>query len=86
MAAARSNRRSLQRREGQLAVLGEPLPVFIVVCPNTLVSKLVFDYIAGRKVVQPDDSVRLRPRKHGLFSNVDDERGAWLDKPNTIIV
>ena len=38
---------------GQLAALGEPPPVMIVVCPNTLVSKLVFDWIAGREVELP---------------------------------
>ena len=32
--------------------LGEPPPVFIVVCPNTIVSKLVFDWIAGEQVVE----------------------------------
>ena len=31
----------------ELAELGEPPPVMIVVCPNTAVSKLVFDWVAG---------------------------------------
>ena len=33
--------------EARLEALGEPPPVLIVVCPNTIVSKLVFDWIAG---------------------------------------
>ena len=38
--------------ETELAQLGEPPPVFIVVCPNTVVSKLVYDWIAGEQVVE----------------------------------
>ena len=33
--------------ERSLRRYGEPPPVFIVVCPNTVVSKLVYDWIAG---------------------------------------
>ena len=51
--------RPLARRE--LAPLGEPPPVIIVVCPNTVVSKLVFDWIAGREVELADGTTRLAP-------------------------
>ncbi len=59
-------------------------PVFIVVCNNTNVSKLVFDYIAGwEKPVGEDQSV-LVPGKLALFSNVNGEQ--WTLRPNTILV
>ncbi|MEK7310729.1 MAG: restriction endonuclease subunit R, partial [Chloroflexota bacterium] len=59
-------------------------PVFIVVCNNTNVSKLVFDYIAGwEKPIAEDQSV-LAPGKLALFSNVEGDR--WTLRPNTILV
>jgi len=59
-------------------------PVFIVVCNNTNVSKLVFDFIAGWEKALPSDSAVLVPGKLGLFSNVAD--GRWSARPNTILV
>jgi len=59
-------------------------PVFIVVCNNTSVSKLVFDYIAGWEKPRPDGSVVLVPGKLTLFSNVNKDR--WIPRPNTILV
>ena len=59
-------------------------PVFIVVCNNTNVSKLVFDYIAGW---EKDLAGRPNGRRAGpaaLFSNVED--GDWPARPNTILV
>ncbi|MFH1490806.1 MAG: DEAD/DEAH box helicase family protein [Pseudomonadota bacterium] len=59
-------------------------PVFIVVCNNTNVSKMVFDYIAGwEKPVKKGASV-LVPGKLPIFSNVLD--GSWLKRPNTILI
>ena len=59
-------------------------PVFIVVCNNTNVSKLVFDFIAGwekqigeRKIAQAGQLP--------IFRN-DDGNGAWLHRPNTVLV
>ena len=43
----RSYEKNHTRYEEQLASQGEPPPVLIVVCPNTVVSKLMFDWIAG---------------------------------------
>jgi type III restriction enzyme len=65
-------------------------PVFIVVCSNTNVSKLVFDYVAGwEKALTPALSQREReivlvPGKLALFSNVDG--GQWTARPNSILV
>ena len=67
-------------------------PVFIVVCNNTNVSKLVFDWIAGwEQEVGEGDERRtvVAPGNLALFSNV--ERGPsgenrWTDRPNTILI
>lgn len=68
----------------ELEHLGETPPVFIVVCPNTIVSKLVFDWIAGQQVELPDGTEALRPGNLSLLSNVVD--GEWIDRAPTIIV
>ncbi len=62
-------------------------PVFIVVCNNTNVSKLVFDWVAGWEQTigeGPDARLAVAPGKLKLFSNV--EYGRWTDRPNTILV
>ena len=87
--ALRSLYRSYERRfeqwEKELADLGEPPPVMIVVCPNTIVSKLVYDWIAGQDVELPDGSEATRTGALPLLSNVTDDK-KWLDRPPTIIV
>jgi type III restriction enzyme len=72
------------RYEEILAGLGEPPPVLIVVCPNTVVSKLMFDWIAGREAEQPDGTTRLVPGNLPLLSNVED--GMWTPRQRTILV
>lgn len=59
-------------------------PVFIVVCNNTSVSKLVFDWIAGWEKTLPDGSTAIVPGALPIFSNVED--GRWTTRPNTILV
>ena len=39
--------------QAELRPHGEPPPVFIVVCPNTTVSRLVYEWIAGRETGDP---------------------------------
>jgi type III restriction enzyme len=58
-------------------------PVFIVVCQNTNISKLVFDWIAGWKTSE-DDSTPPASGKLKIFSNVED--GSWIDRPNTLLI
>jgi type III restriction enzyme len=71
--------------EDQGAVLGgRTPPVFIVVCNNTNVSKLVYDYIAGWEKTLPNGKTVLVPGKLEIFSNVSD--GRWTGRPNTILV
>ncbi len=62
-------------------------PVFIVVCNNTSVSKLVYDYISGwsTEKTYPDGRPILVKGKLPLFSNVD-ENGNPMLRPNTILV
>jgi type III restriction enzyme len=59
-------------------------PVFIVVCNNTNVSKMVFDYISGWEKTLPDGTIVNVPGKLDLFSNVAD--GRWSARPNTILI
>jgi type III restriction enzyme len=59
-------------------------PVFIVVCNNTNVSKMVFDYIGGWEKELPDGTKVAVPGKLDLFSNVEGSR--FTLRPNTILV
>jgi type III restriction enzyme len=59
-------------------------PVFIVVCNNTNVSKMVFDYIAGWEKPLPDGTTVAVPGQLEIFSNV--AAGQFTDRPNTILV
>jgi len=61
-----------------------PPPVFIVVCNNTNVSKLVYDYIAGWDKPLSEDSTVAVPGALPILSNVQD--GRWLPRPNTILI
>ncbi len=68
-------------------------PVFIVVCNNTNVSKLVFDFIAGwEKFPSPppagggrQEGGIVQAGQLPIFRN-DDGNGAWMHRPNTILV
>ncbi len=70
--------------EGSGGNLEATPPVFIVVCNNTNVSKMVFDYIAGWDKDLPDGQKVCVPGKLELFSNVVD--GQWTPRPNAILV
>ena len=59
-------------------------PVFIVVCNNTNVSKMVFDYVAGWEKTLKNGEIVPVPGKMVLFSNV--ENGRWMARPNTILI
>ena len=68
---------------GEAAQASQPPPVMIVVCNNTLVSKMVFDWISGYE--QPHDDVTvIVPGNLDLFRNESGER--WLPRPKTILV
>ena len=59
-------------------------PVFIVVCNNTNVSKLVFDYVAGWEKTLSDESTLVVPGQLNIFSN--EENGRWSARPNTVLI
>ena len=65
------------------ANMGRP-PVFIVVCSNTSVSKLVFDWVAGWDKTLADGTTVIAPGNLALFSNGRD--GRWLGRANTILI
>ena len=81
----RSYEQSFARWQTLLAAHGETPPVFIVVCPNTIVSKLVYEWVAGADVEGPDGVTRARPGELALLSNVDDG-GRWMARPRTILI
>jgi len=68
----------------EVEIDGATPPVFIVVCSNTNVSKLVFDWVAGFDKEMKDGSTVPVPGSLDLFSNVQD--GRWTLRPNTILV
>lgn len=80
----RSYTNAFERWERELQQFGETPPVFIVVCPNTLVSKLVYEWIGGLDIAQPDGTMQTRAGELPLLSNVDN--GRWLSKPRTILI
>ena len=59
-------------------------PVFIVVCNNTNVSKLVFDFIAGWEKQIGEETI-VQAGQLPIFRN-DDGKGAWLQRPNSVLV
>jgi len=81
----RSYEKAFEHWEAELKPHGETPPVFIVVCPNTVVSKLVYDWIAGETIVDDDgEIVAHKPGELALLSNVVD--GKPLARPRTILI
>ena len=63
---------------------GQTPPVMIIVCNNTTVSKLVYDWVAGYKKTLPDGNTGVEPGRLQIFSN--EAKGQWRPRPNTILV
>ncbi len=61
-------------------------PCFIIVCQNTSISKLVYDYVAGFTRKQEDGSETPVPGKLPLFRNFDETTGNPLARPNTLLI
>ena len=70
----------------QKAGIGVP-PVFIVVCQNTAISKLVFEWIAGfeRGDAEKGERAAFHPGNLELFRNYD-EHGGRLPRPRTLLI
>lgn len=79
----RSYEKSFAHWQQHQAQLGEAPPVFIVVCPNTSVSRLVNDWIAGTEVEGPAGPV-IVPGNLPLLNNVRDD--GFLERPHTILI
>jgi type III restriction enzyme len=60
-------------------------PCFIVVCQNTAISKLVYDFISGFNRANNDGSTTPVPGRLALFRNFD-ENGTPFARPNTILI
>ena len=80
----RSYAKAFAHWEAELAPHGEPPPVFIVVCPNTVVSKLVYEWVSGRAIEQDGEVVAHKTGELALLSNVVDARP--LARPRTILI
>ena len=60
-------------------------PCFIVVCQNTSISKLVYDYISGFQRQNADGTTTLINGRLPLFRNFD-EHNRPLARPNTLLI
>jgi len=60
-------------------------PCFIVVCQNTAISKLVYDFISGFQRENDDGSTTLENGRLALFRNFD-EHGNPFPRPNTLLI
>jgi type III restriction enzyme len=61
-------------------------PCFIVVCQNTAISKLVYDFVSGFHRKNLDGSTTLQNGRHKLFRNFDETTGNPLPRPNTLLI
>lgn len=78
--------KSFQRWEanGEARAKGRTPPVFIVVCSNTNVSKLVYDYLAGWEKTLANGERIVVPGALPLFSN--EENGGFRARPYSILI
>jgi len=60
-------------------------PCFIVVCQNTAISKLVYDFISGFQRENDDGSTTFTQGRFELFRNFD-EHGNPCPRPNTLLI
>jgi type III restriction enzyme len=60
-------------------------PCFIVVCQNTAISKLVYDFISGFQRQNDDGTTTLENGRLALFRNFD-EHNRPLARPNTLLI
>ncbi|MGB7987989.1 MAG: DEAD/DEAH box helicase family protein [Candidatus Methylophosphatis roskildensis] len=61
-------------------------PCFIIVCQNTAISKLVYDFISGFHRKYDDGTTTLENGRLALFRNFDDTTGNPLPRPNTLLI
>jgi type III restriction enzyme len=61
-------------------------PCFIIVCQNTAISKLVYDFISGFHRKNEDGTTTPENGRLPLFRNFDDTTGNPLPRPNTLLI
>jgi type III restriction enzyme len=63
-------------------------PCFIIVCQNTAISKLVYDFISGFQRMPNEDGTTPPPFLGALplFRNYDETTGNPLPRPNTLLI
>ena len=61
-------------------------PCFIIVCQNTAISKLVYDFISGFLRKNADGTATPVNGRLALFRNYDDITGNPLPRPNTLLI
>ena len=61
-------------------------PCFIIVCQNTAISKLVYEYVSGFHRKNGDGSTTLENGRLALFRNFDEVTGNPLPRPNTLLI
>ncbi len=61
-------------------------PCFIIVCQNTSISKLVYDFVSGFHRKNEDGTTTLENGRLALFRNFDETTGNPLPRPNTFLI
>ncbi len=61
-------------------------PCFIIVCQNTAISKLVYDFVSGFHRKNDDGTSTLENGRLALFRNFDEITGNALPRPNTLLI
>lgn len=61
-------------------------PCFIIVCQNTAISKLVYDFVSGFHRKNEDGTTTLHNSRFALFRNFDETTGNPLPRPNTLLI
>ncbi len=61
-------------------------PCFIIVCQNTAISKLVYDYVSGWYQKDAEGAETLQNGRLALFRNFDEVTGNPLARPNTLLI
>ena len=61
-------------------------PCFIIVCQNTAISKLVYDFVSGFHRKNDDGTTTLENGRLPLFRNFDATTGDPLPRPNTLLI
>nr|MBP8294638.1 DEAD/DEAH box helicase family protein [Burkholderiales bacterium] len=61
-------------------------PCFIIVCQNTAISKLVYDFVSGFHRKNDNGTTTLQNSRFALFRNFDETTGNALPRPNTLLI